>query len=131
MIHNQESAKQYIKDKKLIQLSQALATSIAFSKPEDPVQFLIKLLSDLKATRESGGSPLVCFTNDDIKAMFVVYDPFNKGKVTKEQVEGALVNFGVDSEIIPQVLGENPNQFDIEEFSKVINEGVRLTLFSE
>lgn len=129
MIHNEQSARQYIADKRLQQLSQVLTTAIAHEKPDNPVDFLLKVVTDLKQARDSNGSVLVCFEQKDIKAMFSVMDPFNKGKVSREQLEGALKNFGTEPDLIPQVLGSDQGPFGIEDFEKYINQGVRQTLF--
>lgn len=129
MTHNEESARKYIEDNHLIQLSQALTTAVAHAKPDDPVEFLIKVIKQLKEARNNGGDVLVCFTNDDIRAMFTKLDPFNKGKVTLEQMQGALANFGTSRDVIPKVIGEEQGPFDLEQFTKIINEGVKQTLF--
>ena len=131
MIHNVESAKQYIQEKKLIELAEVLTNAIAYSKPEDPIAFLIEILTNLKKNHDNGSSVLVCFNNDDIKAMFTVLDPFNKGKISKEQLEGGMRNFGTNPKLIPQIIGENNGPYDLDDLTKYINEGFRLTLFSE
>ena len=128
-IHNEASARQYITDKHLIQLMRALTTSLAYSKPEDPISFLKKVISDLKTARDGNGSVLVCFTPENIKAMFTVLDPFNKGTVTKEQLYGALLNFGSDPEVADTVIGEGKPTYDIDEFSELIIQAVQETLF--
>ena len=129
MIHNEPSARQYIEEKHILQLAQALTTAVAYSKPDDPVPFLLKTVQQLKEARDSGSSVLVCFTEDDIKAMFTRLDPFNKGKITREQLEGSLLNFGTSPEIIGKVIGEERGPFDLDSTIKYINEGVKQTLF--
>jgi hypothetical protein len=128
-MHNADSARQYIDQKRIIQLAQAITTAVAYNKPEDPVPFIKQLLIDLKAARDSNKPVLVCFTEDNIKAMFTVLDPFNKGTVTRAQMEGALTNFGTDPVLFSSILGESPGPFKLEEFTNLINEGVRQSLF--
>lgn len=126
MIHNEASARQYIEEKKILPLIQALTTAITYSKPENPVEFLIERLTELQK-----GNILVCFTDNDIKAMFTVLDPFNKGTVTRAQLEGSMKNFGADEAVIPDILGDNSGPFGPEDFGKYINEGIRRTLFGQ
>ena len=129
MIHNEPSARQYLEEKHILQLVQALTTAIAYSKPDDPVPFLLKTVQQLKEARDNGSSVLVCFTEDDIKALFTRLDPFNKGKISREQLEGGLLNFGTTKDLIPKVIGDEQGPFDLEQTIKYINEGVKQTLF--
>ena len=131
MIHNEPSARQYIEEKHIIQLAQALTTAVAYSKPDDPVPFLLKTVQQLKEARDNGSSVLVCFTEDDIRAMFTRIDPFNKGKISRDQLAGGLVNFGTSPDLVDQVIGDEQGPFDLDQFIKYINEGVKLTLFPQ
>ena len=129
MTHNADSARQYIEQKRIMQLAQAMTTAIAYSRPEEPVEFMKKLLVDLKAARDSDAPIFVCFTEENVKAMFSVLDPFNKGTITRAQMEGALNNFGTDPNLIGTIMGEAPGPFGFEEFSKMIQDGIKQTLF--
>ena len=131
MIHNEASARSYIEEKHLIQLAQALTTAVAYSKPEDPVAFLLNTVKQLKEARDNNGSVLICFTEADIKAMFTRLDPFNKGKITREQLEGSLLNFGTSKDLIEKVIGDEKGPFDETQFAKYINDGVKMTLFPQ
>ena len=130
-IHNEESAKEYIKEKRILQFVQALTTAIAYSQPEDPVSFLEQLLSDIKKARDSNEAIFICFSPENVKTMFTVLDPFNKGTITRAQFEGALRNFGVDLDLIPNIIGDGNGPYKIEEFSKAIQDGIRQTLFPQ
>jgi hypothetical protein len=129
MTHNPDSARQYIDQKRIMQLMQAITTAISYSKPDDPIQFIKQLLIDLKTARDEKKPILICFTEDNIKAMFTIMDPFNQGTVTRPQMEGALTNFGTDPVLFSSILGESAGPFRSEEFSNLIHEGVRQTLF--
>jgi hypothetical protein len=129
MMHNPDSARQYIDQKRIMNLVQAISSAIAYTKPDDPVEFMKKLLQDLKSARDENKPILICFTEDNIKAMFTVLDPFGKGTVTRAQMEGALTNFGTDTVLFSTILGESNGPFGIDEFSKLIHEGIRQTLF--
>jgi hypothetical protein len=129
MTHNPDSARQYIDQKRIMPLVQAITTAVAYSKPDVPIPFIKPLLIDLKAARDEQKPILICFTEDNIKAMFTVLDPFNKGSVTRPQMEGALTNFGVDPLLFSSILGEGNGPYRLEEFSKLIQEGIKQTLF--
>ena len=128
MTHNADSARAYIQEKRIMQLAQALATSVAYARPDDPVAHMKQILIDLKAARDSSGPVLVCFTEENIKAMFTVLDPFEKGKITRAQMEGALRNFGTEPELIEELLAGQEGPFGFDEFSRLIQEGVRKTI---
>ncbi|OHT11279.1 hypothetical protein TRFO_19386 [Tritrichomonas foetus] len=113
-----------------MQLAQAISTAIAYSKPEEPVPFIKQLLTDLKAARDSNGPVFVCFTQDNVKAMWTVLDPFEKGTITRPQLEGAMVNFGTDQELIPSIVGENNGPFQFDDFSNMIQQGIKQTLLA-
>ena len=129
MIHNADSARHYVEQKRIMPLVQALATAVAYSRPEDPVEFMKQILVDLKAARDSNSPVLICFTEDNIKSMFSVMDPFGKGTISRQQMEGALINFGTDQQLIGDILGDDQGPFDMEKFGRTIKTGVRQTLF--
>jgi hypothetical protein len=131
MTHNPDSARQYIEQKRIMQLAQAITTAVAYFKPEDPVEFMKQLLHDLKAARDSNGPVLICFTEANIKSMFTVLDPFGKGQISRAQMEGALANFGVDPILFGQIIGDANGPFGIDDFTKLILDGLRQTLFPQ
>jgi hypothetical protein len=72
---------------------------------------------------------LICFTEANIKSMFTVLDPFDKGQISRAQMEGALANFGVDPILFGHILGDIKGPFGIDDFTKMILDGLRQTLF--
>jgi hypothetical protein len=106
-------------------------TAIAYSKPEDPIEFTKELLHHLKAARDSNSPVLICFTEANIKSMFTVLDPFEKGLIVRAQLEGALANFGVDPILLGQIIGDENRNFNVDNFSKMIIDGLRQTLFPQ
>ena len=71
---------------------------------------------------------MVCFTDADIHAMFTVLDPFNKKTVTRAQMEGAMLNFGVDEDVIESLLGEENGPYEEGRFTELIKSGYRATI---
>lgn len=130
MTHNPDSARAYITQKHILQLMQAITTAIAYSKPEDPIPFIKQLLIDLKNARDSNGPLFVCFTPENVKSMWSVLDPFEKGTITRAQLEGAMLNFGTDRDLVAPIIGDNNGPFKFEEFSDMIQQGIRQTLLS-
>ena len=129
MTHNADSARHYIQEKRIMPLVQALATAVSYSRPDDPVEFMKQILTDLKKARDENAPILICFTEENIKSMFSVLDPFGKGTITRPQMEGALTNFGTEHDVIGEVLGDDQGPFDVDKFAKLIHAGVRQTLF--
>jgi hypothetical protein len=131
MTHNADSAREYIEQKRIMPLVQAISTAIAYSKPDNVVEFMKNLLTDLKSARDSNRPILICFTEANIKAMFSVLDPFDKGVVSRAQMEGALQNFGVDPELFETVIGNQNGPFAIDAFTQLIHDGLKQTLFPQ
>ena len=130
MTHNPDSARAYIAQKHIMQLAQAITTAIAYSRPDDPVSFIKQLLTDLKNARDNNEALFVCFTQENIRAMWTMLDPFDKGSVTRPQLEGAMINFGTSQELIPTILGENNGPFNFDDFSNFIQQGIKQTLIA-
>jgi hypothetical protein len=131
MTHNPDSAREYIEQKRIMPLVQAISTAIAYSKPDNVVEFMKQILTDIKAARDADRPILVCFTEANIKAMFSVLDPFDKGVVSRSQMEGALQNFGVDPELFETVIGNQNGPFAIDVFTQLVRDGLKQTLFSQ
>lgn len=129
MTHNSDSAREYIDQKRIMPLAQALTTAVAHEQPADPAAFLLQILKDVKAARDSNGPLYICFNEDDVKAMFTVLDPFEKGTVTREQMQGTLHNFGTDHDLVDIALGDAEGPFSYDDFSKMIQRGIKMTLF--
>jgi hypothetical protein len=131
MTHNPDSARDYLEQKRILPLAQAISTAIAYSKPDDVVEFIKNILKDLKTARDANRPILVCFTDANIRAMFSVLDPFDQGTVSRAQMEGALQNFGVDPVLFDQVVGEQTGPFSIDAFMQLVQDGLRQTLFPQ
>lgn len=130
MTHNPDSARAYITQKHILQLMQAITTAVAYSKPEDPVSFIKQVLIDLKTARDSNGPVFVCFTPENVKAMWTVLDPFEKGTITRLQLEGAMLDFGTDRDLVATIIGDNNGPFKFDDFSNLIQQGIRQTLLT-
>lgn len=129
MTHNADSARTYIEEKRIVPLAQVLATAVAYARPDDPVEFMRKVLTDLKEARDGNAAITVCFTEANMKSMFAVLDPFDKGSITRAQMEGSLDNFGAGQDAICDVLGDAEGPFEFAEFAELIQKGVKATLF--
>jgi hypothetical protein len=130
MTHDADSAREYIEQKRIMPLVQAISTAIAYSKPDNVMEFIRNLLTDLKAASVADRPILICFTEANIKALFSVIDPFDKGVVSRAQMEGALQSFGVDPELFDIVIGNQNGPFGIDAFTQLIQDGLKQTLFS-
>lgn len=80
----QEVATNYLHKHNLEKLFALLGAKIAYAKPDDINDFLIRELIEIQANR-SAGKKYSLFTPSDIDAMFAAFDITGKGYLTPKQ----------------------------------------------
>mmetsp|Transcript_50504 Transcript_50504/g.68689 ORF Transcript_50504/g.68689 Transcript_50504/m.68689 type:complete len:131 (-) Transcript_50504:285-677(-) len=89
-------AHEYIAEKRIDALFQDLGTRLVFERPSDPNAFLLQVLEDYQTNR-ARNQPSNFFTDDDITALFELFDPIGRGEITESQYFKALQSVGVES----------------------------------
>ncbi|KAJ3214849.1 EF-hand calcium-binding domain-containing protein 10 [Clydaea vesicula] len=89
-----DESEEYLKQKKVKQLIQTLASSVLFHEPENVKEFMIKLLEEMK-TYKARGQSYPFFSKDDIIAHFKVLDVTGKGYITTQQYIEGLKTIGI------------------------------------
>lgn len=99
MLDPREDAKAYMKEHSITKLFQELGTRVMYHRPEDPNNFLLEVLGSLSAAKKQGVHAAF-FTPQDLDAMFSLYDPTDRGHISRGQYQDALKTLGVnDSKI--------------------------------
>eukprot|EP00455_Lapot_gusevi_P040471 TRINITY_DN457_c0_g1_i2.p1 TRINITY_DN457_c0_g1~~TRINITY_DN457_c0_g1_i2.p1 ORF type:complete len:130 (+),score=28.19 TRINITY_DN457_c0_g1_i2:63-452(+) len=96
--HPQEKARKYLEKHKILQLFERLCVELVYEKPQNPREFLIGRLEELRhASEEEKRQPVMMslFTESDLDTMFSMFDPVNKGIITSAQLKNALNTLGV------------------------------------
>lgn len=89
-------AHEYITEKRIDALFQELGTRLVFERPSDPNAFLLKVLEDFQRNG-ARNQPSNFFNDDDITALFELFDPIGRGEVSMSQYFKALQSVGVEN----------------------------------
>ena len=76
-----QEADEYIKNKRLVELFEDLATAVAYRKPKDLKQFLIERLNNQKEQGLKAG----IFTEEEARNVFKLFDLKQEKKISKER----------------------------------------------
>ncbi|CAM9679990.1 unnamed protein product [Ectocarpus sp. 8 AP-2014] len=95
MLDPREDAQAYIEEHNINKLFQELGTRVMYHRPKDPNKFLLEVLGTLQSA-QGQGTPTTFFTDEDIDAMFSLFDPTGRGHISHEQYENALKTLGID-----------------------------------
>ncbi len=107
-------ADKYIKDNRLVELFEDLATAVAYRQPENLKEFLIERLENKKSQGLRGG----IFTEEEARNVFKLFDLKQEKKISKERcIKGlqTMANSSFQYEI-PEASEEIPLEVDEEKF---------------
>ena len=93
-IDPREEALAYLEQHNLLKIFDYLGAKLASEKPSDPNALLVsELTAIMHATAR--GNPVTLFSEKDVDALFSVFDITNKGVLSIDQYNQALVYVGV------------------------------------
>ncbi|XP_041795602.1 LOW QUALITY PROTEIN: EF-hand calcium-binding domain-containing protein 10 [Chelmon rostratus] len=87
----EEDAAEYLKKHRIIELMDNLTSMLFFYRPDNPREFLVEQLKQLKS--DVKGPNL--FNNDNLDAVFRILDPTNQKYITFAQYKHALTTLGI------------------------------------
>ncbi|CAM9621023.1 unnamed protein product [Ectocarpus fasciculatus] len=117
MLDPREDAQAYIEEHNINKLFQELGTRVMYHRPKDPNKFLLEVLGTLQSA-QGQGTPTTFFTDEDIDAMFSLFDPTGRGHISHEQYENALKTLGIDD---PSVGAPKHKRISKDEFRSCIS----------
>ena len=109
-----QEADEYIKNKRLVELFEDLATAVAYRKPKDLKQFLIERLNNQKEQGLKAG----IFTEEEARNVFKLFDLKQEKKISKERcIKGlqTMANSSFQYEL-PEASKEIPLEVDEDKF---------------
>ena len=109
-----QEADEYIKNKRLVELFEDLATAVAYRKPKDLKQFLIERLNNQKEQGLKAG----IFTEEEARNVFKLFDLKQEKKISKERcIKGlqTMANSSFQYEL-PEASNEIPLEVDEDNF---------------
>ena len=107
-------ADKYIKDNRLVELFEDLATAVAYRQPENLKEFIIERLENKKSQGLRGG----IFTEEEARNVFKLFDLKQEKKISKERcIKGlqTMANSSFQYEI-PEASEEIPLEVDEDKF---------------
>ena len=107
-------ADKYIKDNRLVELFEDLATAVAYRQPENLKEFLIERLENQKNQGLRGG----IFTEEEARNVFKLFDLKQEKKISKERcIKGlqTMANSSFQYEL-PEASEEIPLEVDEDKF---------------
>ena len=109
-----QEADEYIKNKRLVELFEDLATAVAYRQPENLKEFLIERLENHKNQGLRGG----IFTEEEARNVFKLFDLKQEKKISKERcIKGlqTMANSSFQYEL-PEASNEIPLEVDEDKF---------------
>ncbi|KAM4573667.1 EF-hand calcium-binding domain-containing protein 10 [Odontesthes bonariensis] len=120
----EKDAADYLKKHKIIELMDNLTSMLFFYRPENPREFLIEKLGQLKVSQQSGVKGPNVFNNSDLDAVFGILDPANQKNISFAQYKQALTTLGIkDINECPE--GVNEDRISHETFKTEAMQGLQ------
>ncbi|XP_049430542.1 EF-hand calcium-binding domain-containing protein 10 [Epinephelus fuscoguttatus] len=120
----EKDAENYLKKHKIIELMDNLTSMLFFYRPENPREFLVEQLEQLKLSRQSGVKGPHLFSSANLDAVFGILDPTNQNYITFAQYKHALTTLGIkDINECPE--GVNEDKISHETFKTEAIQGLR------
>ncbi|XP_033490232.2 EF-hand calcium-binding domain-containing protein 10 [Epinephelus lanceolatus] len=120
----EKDAENYLKKHKIIELMDNLTSMLFFYRPENPREFLVEQLEQLKLSRLSGVKGPHLFNSANLDAVFGILDPTNQNYITFAQYKHALATLGIkDINECPE--GVNEDKISHETFKTEAIQGLR------
>ncbi|XP_054633787.1 EF-hand calcium-binding domain-containing protein 10 [Dunckerocampus dactyliophorus] len=110
----EKEAAAYLEKHKIFDLMKNLTSMLFFYRPEDPKEFLIEKLQQLKQSRDGGGAKAPSLlSHANLDAAFGIVDPANEKYVTFAQYKQALISLGMkDINECPEGVNEDKISYD-------------------
>ncbi|XP_061677922.1 EF-hand calcium-binding domain-containing protein 10 [Syngnathoides biaculeatus] len=91
----EKEAAAYLEKHKIFDLMRNLTSMLFFYRPDDPKEFLIEKLEQLKQARDQGQKAPSLLSHSNLDAAFGIVDPANERYVTFAQYKQALISLGM------------------------------------
>ncbi|XP_026222395.1 EF-hand calcium-binding domain-containing protein 10 [Anabas testudineus] len=120
----EQEAADYLKKHRINELMDNLISMLFFYRPDNPREFLIEKLEELKISRQGGVKGPNLFNNSNLDAVFRILDPANQRYITFAQYKQALTTLGIkDINECPE--GVNEDRISQETFKTEAMRGLQ------
>ncbi|KAK6175319.1 hypothetical protein SNE40_013807 [Patella caerulea] len=104
---SQNDATDYLEKHRIMELFNNMTSNLIYHRPDDPKQFMIEILEKLQKSKNSKGNCPSLFDDSNIRSVFGILDPTNKGFITLQQYKEAMTTLGVKNYPSSPELQEN------------------------
>lgn len=92
---SQLNASHYLEIRHIFQLFNFMLGHLVCNEPNDPVEFLVKLLGQCLQYRDALGEPPLLFTKAHIKSLYNAFDPFENASISLDQYVEGMTSLGI------------------------------------
>ncbi|KAI9105737.1 hypothetical protein DFS34DRAFT_600667 [Phlyctochytrium arcticum] len=89
----EEDAAAYLAKNRVPQIMQQMLCATLFEQPDDPKEFMVRKLEEMRNAR-ARGQALSVFTRTDFQGLFRIFDVTGRGYITEEQYVEAMKSIG-------------------------------------
>ncbi|EDO49685.1 predicted protein [Nematostella vectensis] len=94
--NREESAREYLKKHKIMELLDNLTSHLIYERPEEPKEYMCHYLEKLRDARTAQRNYPCLFDDSNVRSLFGMLDVTGKGFITYEQYKEGLDTLGVD-----------------------------------
>ncbi|KAJ3127465.1 EF-hand calcium-binding domain-containing protein 10 [Nowakowskiella sp. JEL0407] len=88
-----DDAMNYLSTNNVYDIIQSVTSSLIYSRPDDPKEFVIKKLEEMRNTKIRGNS-IPQYSRDNLVALFRIFDVASRGFITIDQYHSAMFDIG-------------------------------------
>ncbi|RDD46866.1 EF-hand calcium-binding domain-containing protein 10 [Trichoplax sp. H2] len=118
------AALDYLETHKLIELFESLTSSLIYSRPENPKEYLLERIEQIRDARAVQHQPPRLFDESNITSLYRTLDATNRGYITNEQYHEAIKLLGI-KEYNKYPTGMQLNRISLETFVREIKLGLQ------
>ncbi|XP_013415242.1 EF-hand calcium-binding domain-containing protein 10 [Lingula anatina] len=119
----QVDAHEYLKNHRILDLFDNFTAQLIYNKPEDPKKFLIDQLEKLKNARTTKLDFPCLFDESNIRSIFGMLDPTERGYITLQQYKEALMTLGV-TDLDQHPAGGELDRINLDTFTREAKRGL-------
>ncbi|XP_028306811.1 EF-hand calcium-binding domain-containing protein 10 [Gouania willdenowi] len=86
---------EYLEKHKIMELMENMTSLLFYHRPENPREFLIEQLEQLRKSQSDGEKAPNLFNDSNLQAVFKILDPANTNYITFAQYKQALITLGI------------------------------------
>ncbi|XP_074534425.1 EF-hand calcium-binding domain-containing protein 10 [Halichoeres trimaculatus] len=120
----EKDAADYLQKHQIMELFDNLTSMLFFYRPDNPREFLVEQLKQLKLSKQTGVNQQNLFNNSNLDAVIRILDPANQSYITYAQYKHALTTLGI-KDINESPEGVHEDKISHETFKSEAIEGLQ------